>query len=134
MKPLTLADGSITTHYQMSHWKNMSACSYKLCILKPLRNLSDFLYLFLTHCVSLSLALYSVSQLRSAGAAIIQDLFPRVSCISTLDISDNGVTSNCRNQMKLLSSSSPSDLQPVSLCLFLSLSPQLLFHSLVTLL
>ncbi|XP_056325299.1 capping protein, Arp2/3 and myosin-I linker protein 3 [Danio aesculapii] len=30
-------------------------------------------------------------ELRSAGAGIIQDLFPRVSCISTLDISDNGL-------------------------------------------
>ncbi|XP_041949330.1 capping protein, Arp2/3 and myosin-I linker protein 3 isoform X1 [Alosa sapidissima] len=30
-------------------------------------------------------------ELRSAGAEVIQDLFPRVSCISTLDISDNGL-------------------------------------------
>uniref|UniRef100_A0A672KJQ2 Leucine-rich repeat-containing protein 16B-like n=1 Tax=Sinocyclocheilus grahami TaxID=75366 RepID=A0A672KJQ2_SINGR len=30
-------------------------------------------------------------ELRSAGAGIVQDLFPRVSCISTLDISDNGL-------------------------------------------
>ncbi|XP_066537181.1 capping protein, Arp2/3 and myosin-I linker protein 3 isoform X2 [Hoplias malabaricus] len=30
-------------------------------------------------------------ELRSAGAAVIQDLFPQVSCISTLDISDNGL-------------------------------------------
>ncbi|XP_030630499.1 capping protein, Arp2/3 and myosin-I linker protein 3 [Chanos chanos] len=30
-------------------------------------------------------------ELRSAGAGVIQDLFPRVSCISTLDISDNGL-------------------------------------------
>ncbi|XP_067308541.1 capping protein, Arp2/3 and myosin-I linker protein 3 isoform X2 [Pseudorasbora parva] len=33
-------------------------------------------------------------ELRSAGAGIIQDLFPRVSCISTLDISDNGLDSD----------------------------------------
>lgn len=55
----------------------------------------------------------SASQLRSAGAGIIQDLFPRVSCISTLDISDNGETSNCINERKLLSA--PTDLQSVSL-------------------
>lgn len=30
-------------------------------------------------------------QLRSAGAAVIQELFPRVSSIATLDISDNGI-------------------------------------------
>ncbi|XP_031415425.1 capping protein, Arp2/3 and myosin-I linker protein 3 isoform X3 [Clupea harengus] len=30
-------------------------------------------------------------ELRSAGAEVIQDLFPRVSCVSTLDISDNGL-------------------------------------------
>lgn len=29
-------------------------------------------------------------QLRSAGAGVIQELFPRVSCVGTLDISDNG--------------------------------------------
>ena len=39
-------------------------------------------------------------QLRSAGAAVIQELFPRVSSIATLDISDNGTvarfnTSRC---------------------------------------
>ncbi|XP_022533670.2 capping protein, Arp2/3 and myosin-I linker protein 3 [Astyanax mexicanus] len=33
-------------------------------------------------------------ELRSAGAAVIQDLFPQVSCISTLDISDNGLDSD----------------------------------------
>jgi len=65
----------------------------------------------------LSLSLFhslrlSASQLRSAGAGIIQDLFPRVSCISTLDISDNGETSNCINKKKL--SSAPTDLQPIS--------------------
>lgn len=53
----------------------------------------------------------SASQLRSAGAGIIQDLFPRVSCISTLDISDNGETSNWINERKLLSA--PTDLQHV---------------------
>ncbi|XP_076828794.1 capping protein, Arp2/3 and myosin-I linker protein 3 isoform X2 [Brachyhypopomus gauderio] len=30
-------------------------------------------------------------ELRSVGAAIIQDSFPQVSCVSTLDISDNGL-------------------------------------------
>uniref|UniRef100_A0AAY4AP82 Capping protein regulator and myosin 1 linker 3 n=1 Tax=Denticeps clupeoides TaxID=299321 RepID=A0AAY4AP82_9TELE len=30
-------------------------------------------------------------ELKSAGAAVIQELFPLVSCISTLDISDNGL-------------------------------------------
>lgn len=29
-------------------------------------------------------------QLRSAGAGVIQELFPRVSCVGTLDVSDNG--------------------------------------------
>lgn len=31
-------------------------------------------------------------QLRSAGAGVLQELFPRVSCVGTLDISDNGKT------------------------------------------
>uniref|UniRef100_A0A6Q2XPF8 CARMIL C-terminal domain-containing protein n=1 Tax=Esox lucius TaxID=8010 RepID=A0A6Q2XPF8_ESOLU len=30
-------------------------------------------------------------ELRSAGAGVLQELFPRVGCISTLDISDNGL-------------------------------------------
>ncbi|XP_031166425.2 capping protein, Arp2/3 and myosin-I linker protein 3 isoform X6 [Sander lucioperca] len=30
-------------------------------------------------------------ELRSAGAGVIQELFPRVSCVGTLDISDNGL-------------------------------------------
>ncbi|XP_056600094.1 capping protein, Arp2/3 and myosin-I linker protein 3 isoform X1 [Triplophysa dalaica] len=42
------------------------------------------------HITDLNLDI-SGCELRSAGAAIIQDLFPRVSCISTLDISDNGL-------------------------------------------
>ncbi|XP_067109060.1 capping protein, Arp2/3 and myosin-I linker protein 3 [Osmerus mordax] len=33
----------------------------------------------------------SSCELKSAGAGIIQELFPRVSCVSTLDISDNGL-------------------------------------------
>ncbi|XP_017276401.1 capping protein, Arp2/3 and myosin-I linker protein 3 isoform X5 [Kryptolebias marmoratus] len=33
----------------------------------------------------------SSCELRSAGAAVIQELFPRVSCVGTLDISDNGL-------------------------------------------
>ncbi|KAM9791599.1 capping protein, Arp2/3 and myosin-I linker protein 3 isoform 4-T4 [Syngnathus typhle] len=33
----------------------------------------------------------SACELRSAGAGVIQELFPRVSCIGTLDISDNGL-------------------------------------------
>ncbi|CAB1449976.1 unnamed protein product [Pleuronectes platessa] len=33
----------------------------------------------------------SSCELRSAGAGVIQELFPRVSCVSTLDISDNGL-------------------------------------------
>lgn len=37
----------------------------------------------------------SLSQLRSAGAAVIQELFPRVSSIATLDISDNGSVAHC---------------------------------------
>ncbi|XP_035391899.1 capping protein, Arp2/3 and myosin-I linker protein 3 isoform X2 [Electrophorus electricus] len=36
----------------------------------------------------------SSCELRSAGAAVIQDLFPQLSCISTLDISDNGLDSD----------------------------------------
>ncbi len=77
------------------------------------------MFLFLTYLVCpYSLSLFhslrlSASQLRSAGAGIILDLFPRVSCISTLDISDNGETSNCINERKLLSA--PTDLQSVSL-------------------
>ncbi|XP_065123498.1 capping protein, Arp2/3 and myosin-I linker protein 3 isoform X4 [Paramisgurnus dabryanus] len=42
------------------------------------------------HITDLNLDI-SGCELRSAGAGIIQDLFPRVSCISTLDISDNGL-------------------------------------------
>ncbi|XP_074506411.1 capping protein, Arp2/3 and myosin-I linker protein 3 isoform X2 [Sebastes fasciatus] len=33
----------------------------------------------------------SSCELRSAGAGVIQELFPRVSCVATLDISDNGL-------------------------------------------
>ncbi|XP_035027299.2 capping protein, Arp2/3 and myosin-I linker protein 3 isoform X3 [Hippoglossus stenolepis] len=33
----------------------------------------------------------SSCELRSAGAGVIQELFPRVSCVETLDISDNGL-------------------------------------------
>ncbi|XP_061791934.1 capping protein, Arp2/3 and myosin-I linker protein 3 isoform X2 [Nerophis lumbriciformis] len=33
-------------------------------------------------------------ELRSAGAGVIQELFPRVSCVGTLDISDNGLDSD----------------------------------------
>ncbi|XP_023820943.1 capping protein, Arp2/3 and myosin-I linker protein 3 isoform X1 [Oryzias latipes] len=33
----------------------------------------------------------SSCELRSAGAGVIQELFPRVSCVGTLDISDNGL-------------------------------------------
>ncbi|MED6292131.1 hypothetical protein CHARACLAT_030517 [Characodon lateralis] len=32
----------------------------------------------------------SSCELRSAGAAVIQELFPRVLCVGTLDVSDNG--------------------------------------------
>lgn len=77
----------------------------------------SILSLSINPCSRLSLSLFhslhlSASQLRSAGAGIIQDIFPRVSCISTLDISDNGETSNCINERKLLSA--PTDLQPIS--------------------
>lgn len=40
--------------------------------------------------VMLRSAFCSSPQLRSAGAAVIQELFPRVSCVGTLDVSDNG--------------------------------------------
>ncbi|XP_070701544.1 capping protein, Arp2/3 and myosin-I linker protein 3 [Pempheris klunzingeri] len=33
----------------------------------------------------------SSCELRSAGAGVIQELFPRVSCVATLDVSDNGL-------------------------------------------
>ncbi|XP_056912530.1 capping protein, Arp2/3 and myosin-I linker protein 3 isoform X3 [Takifugu flavidus] len=33
----------------------------------------------------------SSCELRSAGAGVIQELFPRVSCVGTLDVSDNGL-------------------------------------------
>ncbi|XP_051944703.1 capping protein, Arp2/3 and myosin-I linker protein 3 isoform X3 [Hippocampus zosterae] len=36
----------------------------------------------------------SACELRSAGAAVLQELFPRVSCVGTLDISDNGLDSD----------------------------------------
>ncbi|XP_026169417.1 capping protein, Arp2/3 and myosin-I linker protein 3 [Mastacembelus armatus] len=36
----------------------------------------------------------SSCELRSAGAAVIQELFPRVSCVGALDISDNGLDSD----------------------------------------
>ncbi|XP_077354043.1 capping protein, Arp2/3 and myosin-I linker protein 3 isoform X2 [Festucalex cinctus] len=36
----------------------------------------------------------SACELRSAGAGVIQELFPRVSCVGTLDISDNGLDSD----------------------------------------
>lgn len=39
---------------------------------------------------SCSLLSAFLAQLRSAGAGVIQELFPRVSCVGTLDISDNG--------------------------------------------
>lgn len=35
------------------------------------------------------------AQLRSAGAAVIQEFFPRVSSIATLDITDNGTMKRC---------------------------------------
>ncbi|PWA17413.1 hypothetical protein CCH79_00011410 [Gambusia affinis] len=41
--------------------------------------------------VMLRSAFCSSPQLRSAGAAVIQELFPRVSCVGTLDVSDNGL-------------------------------------------
>lgn len=41
------------------------------------------------------LAVFLSQQLRSAGAGVIQELFPRVSCVGTLDISDNGETHLC---------------------------------------
>lgn len=41
------------------------------------------------------MVLSSISaQLRSAGAAVIQELFPRVSSIAMLDISDNGTATH----------------------------------------
>lgn len=42
-------------------------------------------------CRSLRLS----QQLRSAGAGVIQELFPRVSCVGTLDVSDNGESHLC---------------------------------------
>uniref|UniRef100_A0A8C6S9N6 Capping protein regulator and myosin 1 linker 3 n=1 Tax=Neogobius melanostomus TaxID=47308 RepID=A0A8C6S9N6_9GOBI len=42
-------------------------------------------------------------ELRSAGAAVIQELFPRVSCIATLDISDNGLDADLLTVLPALS-------------------------------
>uniref|UniRef100_A0A8C6S9C1 CARMIL C-terminal domain-containing protein n=1 Tax=Neogobius melanostomus TaxID=47308 RepID=A0A8C6S9C1_9GOBI len=50
-----------------------------------------------------SLLFLSLSQLRSAGAAVIQELFPRVSCIATLDISDNGLDADLLTVLPALS-------------------------------
>lgn len=42
-------------------------------------------------------------ELRSAGAAVIQELFPRVSSIGTLDISDNGLDADLLTVLPALS-------------------------------
>ncbi|KAM3875857.1 F-actin-uncapping protein LRRC16A-like [Diretmus argenteus] len=42
-------------------------------------------------------------ELRSAGAAVIQELFPRVSSIATLDISDNGLDADLLSVLPALS-------------------------------
>lgn len=42
-------------------------------------------------CLCVFYGFFFCLQLRSAGAAVIQELFPRVSSIATLDISDNGM-------------------------------------------
>uniref|UniRef100_A0A4W5NGM5 Capping protein regulator and myosin 1 linker 3 n=1 Tax=Hucho hucho TaxID=62062 RepID=A0A4W5NGM5_9TELE len=61
---------------------------------------------FHTCCLSLSLFL---SQLKSAGAAVIQELFPRVSSIATLDISDNGLDADLLSVLPALQSLSMAD-------------------------
>ncbi|PWA14405.1 hypothetical protein CCH79_00011203 [Gambusia affinis] len=45
----------------------------------------------------------SHAQLRSAGAAVIQELFPRVSSVATLDISDNGLDADLITVLPALS-------------------------------
>ncbi|KAG7228746.1 hypothetical protein INR49_008524 [Caranx melampygus] len=45
----------------------------------------------------------SSCELRSAGAAVIQELFPRVSSIATLDISDNGLDADLLTVLPALS-------------------------------
>ncbi|KAI1901287.1 hypothetical protein AGOR_G00032760 [Albula goreensis] len=45
----------------------------------------------------------SSCELRSAGAAVIQELFPRVPCIGTLDISDNGLDADLLSVLPALS-------------------------------
>lgn len=48
-------------------------------------------FLTLTHaCAGVVFYPSLCLQLRSAGAAVIQELFPRVVSIATLDLSDNG--------------------------------------------
>lgn len=42
-------------------------------------------------CLCVFYGFFFCLQLRSAGAAVIQELLPRVSSIATLDISDNGM-------------------------------------------
>uniref|UniRef100_A0A8C5AZ35 CARMIL C-terminal domain-containing protein n=1 Tax=Gadus morhua TaxID=8049 RepID=A0A8C5AZ35_GADMO len=51
------------------------------------------------HCSLLACPL----QLRSAGAAVIQELFPRVSSIASLDISDNGLDGDLLSVLPALS-------------------------------
>ncbi|XP_077580768.1 capping protein, Arp2/3 and myosin-I linker protein 3 [Stigmatopora nigra] len=45
------------------------------------------------HIIDLQLDL-SACELRTAGAGVIQELFPRVCCVGTLDIADNGLDSD----------------------------------------
>uniref|UniRef100_A0A8C6P151 Leucine rich repeat containing 16B n=1 Tax=Nothobranchius furzeri TaxID=105023 RepID=A0A8C6P151_NOTFU len=48
-------------------------------------------------------------ELRSAGAAVIQEIFPRVSSVATLDISDNGLDADLLTVLPALQSLSLSD-------------------------
>ncbi|KAJ8268675.1 hypothetical protein COCON_G00138470 [Conger conger] len=45
----------------------------------------------------------SSCELRSAGAAVVQELFPRVTCVGTLDVSDNGLDTDLLNVIPSLS-------------------------------
>ncbi|KAG7455045.1 hypothetical protein MATL_G00252290 [Megalops atlanticus] len=45
----------------------------------------------------------SSCELRAAGAGVLQELFPRVSCIGTLDISDNGLDADLLSVLPALS-------------------------------
>uniref|UniRef100_A0A8C7PKD1 CARMIL pleckstrin homology domain-containing protein n=1 Tax=Oncorhynchus mykiss TaxID=8022 RepID=A0A8C7PKD1_ONCMY len=63
---------------------------------------SNSLLLSLTHLQLTRMTVASLA-LKSAGASVIQELFPRVSSIATLDISDNGLDADLLSVLPALS-------------------------------